>query len=149
VVEAQQSRPAATGTRSRADRVTWWVGWALFAGILLFITGLLSMIQGLVALLDDEYYLVAPSGLVVEANYTTWGWVLLGLGALLALTGYGVTTGRTWARVVAIVLAVVNALVNLSFVAAYPIWSILAITLDVIVIYALSVHGGEARVFRS
>lgn len=52
--------------------------------------------------------------------------------------------GQLWARMTAVVLAVVSALVNLTFLAAYPIWSTLVITLDVIVIYAVIVHGREA-----
>ena len=46
------------------------------------------------------------------------------------------------------VLAALNAVVNLGFIAAYPIWVVLVISLDVIVIYALIVHGREAKVMR-
>jgi hypothetical protein len=52
--------------------------------------------------------------------------------------------GRTtsaWAGWVA--FAGVNAIVQLGFLAAYPVWSILIIALDVVVIYALIVHGRE------
>jgi hypothetical protein len=128
--------------------MTKWLGWVLFAGIFLITVGVLNMIQGFVALFDEDYYLVRSSGLVVEVDYTAWGWVLLVFGLLLAATGYGVLVGQTWARVVGVVLAVVNAFVNLAFVAAYPIWTVLAISFDVIVIYALIVHGREAKALR-
>jgi hypothetical protein len=49
-----------------------------------------------------------------------------------------------WARVLGIVIAVVSALVNIAFLSAYPLWSTIIIALDVLVIYALAVHGREA-----
>ena len=69
--------------------------------------------------------------------------LILGLVALAA--GFGVLSGRTWARVVAIILAVVSALVNFSVLGEYPIWMTILITLDVIVIYALAAHGRELQ----
>jgi len=60
-----------------------------------------------------------------------------------------VLVGQNWARVVGVVFAVLNALVNLAFIAAYPVWITLTIVLDIIVIYALIVHGREARAFRA
>jgi hypothetical protein len=87
----------------------------------------------------------APSGLVLAVDYTTWGWVHLVLGVLAVATGPGLLYGRTIARVAAVVLAVLSAIVNLAFVAAYPVWSILVIALDVVVIYAIVVHGRELQ----
>ena len=134
---------------SRQENVTGWLGWVVFAGIVMFTVGLFNVIEGLVALFNDDYYLVRPSGLVVQVDYTTWGWVLIVLGGLLALAGYGVLMGQTWARVVGVVVAVVNAVVNLGFIGAYPVWITFTVVLDVLVIYALIAHGREARVFRS
>jgi len=129
-------------------QITGWVGWVLFAAVIMFTAGLVNIIEGLVALFKDDYYQVPASGLVVHVNYTAWGWTLLALGVVLMVTGYGVAVGQTWARVTGVVLACVNAVVNLGFIAAYPIWIVLVITLDVIVVYALIVHGREARVMR-
>jgi hypothetical protein len=125
------------------------VGWVLFAGVIIFVVGFFNIVEGLVALFKPGYYLVESRGLVLHIDYTVWGWVLLGFGVLLALAGYGVMVGQTWARVVGVILAVLNALVNLAFAAAYPLWIVLTVVLDVIVIYALVVHGREARVLKS
>jgi hypothetical protein len=135
--------------QSSTDRVTGWLGWVVFAGIVMFCAGLFNVIEGLTALFNDDYYLVRASGLVVQVDYSTWGWVLIVSGALLALAGYGVIVGQTWARVVGVIVAVVNALVNFGFIGAYPVWITLTLVLDVVVVYALIVHGREARVFRS
>ena len=125
--------------------VTGWVGWVFFAGIIMFTVGFVNIIEGIVALFNDEYYLVRPNGLVIGLDFTAWGWALLLFGLLLVFAGYGVLVGQTWARVTGVILAVVNAVVNLAFVPAYPIWAIIVITLDVLVIFALAVHGGELK----
>jgi hypothetical protein len=135
--------------QTRQPRVTGWVGWVLFAGIVMFVAGVFNVIEGLVALFNSDYFLVRPSGLVLQANYTTWGWVLLLFGVLLGFAGYGVVVGQTWARVVGVIVAALNALAHLTLIAAYPIWVVLTIALDVIVIYALIVHGREATALRS
>lgn len=132
----------------RATGLTKWIGWILFIGIVLFVSGLISLIQGLVALLDDDFYLVKAETLALDLNYTTWGWLLVAFGAMLIGTGYAVMFGYPWARFVALIVTFVHAMINITFVAAYPIWSILAIALDLIAIYAIAVHGHEAKLLR-
>lgn len=121
-----------------------WVGWILFAGVMLILAGIFQAMAGLVALFDDNYYVVASKHLVVRLDYTGWGWVHLGLGVLAVVAGYGVMSGKLWARIFGIVLAAVSAAVNLAFLAADPVWAVVMLTVDVIVIFALAVHGGEA-----
>jgi hypothetical protein len=135
--------------RSSGEPVTGWVGWILFAGVIMFTGGIFNVIEGVVALVRDDFYLVGSNGLVVNVDYTAYGWVLLAVGALLVVGGYSLMTGRTWARVLAIILAVLNATLHMLFMPAYPIWSVIAITLDVFVIYALVVHGGEMKDYKA
>lgn len=124
---------------------TGWVGWVIFAGVIMIMVGSFNAVAGLVALFKDDYYLVGQSGLLLEVDYTAWGWALIIWGLLVGLVGLGVLSGRAWAAVCGVILVGVNALLNLAFLAAYPIWTTLIIALDVIVIYALIVHGRETR----
>jgi hypothetical protein len=124
---------------------TGWTGWVVFASFMMFLVGSFQAIQGLVALFDDGFYLVRENGLVVDVNYNVWGTVHLLIGVLLMLTGAGVLTGNIVARTVGVILAGLSALANMAFIGAYPVWSILIITVDLLVIYALTVHGGELR----
>jgi hypothetical protein len=124
---------------------TAWTGWVVFASAMMFLLGCFQAVQGLVAIFDDGFYHVTEGGLVVNVNYTVWGWLHLFLGVLIIISGLGVLTGNLAARTVGVLLAGVSALVNLAFIEAYPIWSILVITIDVLVIYALTVHGRELR----
>ncbi|MTD55189.1 DUF7144 family membrane protein [Amycolatopsis pithecellobii] len=124
---------------------TGWTGWVAFGGIMLVLLGLFHAIEGLVSVFDHGYYLVSSSGLVVNVDYTVWGWVQFGLGVLAVIVGIGLLTGNTAARVVGVILAGISAIVNLSFIAAYPVWSIAIIALDVLVIYAIVAHGREMK----
>jgi hypothetical protein len=131
--------------RTSREASSGWTGWVAFAGILMILAGFYQAIVGLVALFDDGYYVVRPDGLVVNVDYTAWGWIHLLLGLLAFFAGFGVMTGQTWARAVGIVIAGVAAVVNFAFIAAFPIWATILITMDVLIIYALAAHGRELR----
>jgi hypothetical protein len=124
---------------------TAWVGWIMFAGVMMIMLGTFEAIAGLVALFNDDYYLVGSNRLAISADYTTWGWLHLLLGIVVAAAGLGVMVGQMWARVVGIMVALLSAVANIAFLAAYPIWSTIIITVDVLVIYALTVHGAETE----
>jgi len=128
--------------------LTKWVGWVLFTGLVMIISGLISLIQGLVAIFDDDFYLVKAESLAIDLDYTTWGWLLLAFGVLLMGAGYAVMFGHLWARFIALIIVSVHAMINLTFLAAYPIWSIIAIALDLIAVYAIAVHGAEGKYLR-
>ena len=122
-----------------------WVGWIAFAGIMMVLLGTFHIIDGLIALFQDEYFLVTQSGLAVTADYTAWGWTHLIGGVVVLAAGIGVFSGMVWARTVGVIVALLSAVLNIGFLAAYPIWSTIMIALDVLVIWALTVHGGELR----
>jgi hypothetical protein len=142
------SRPDVDTTRvayGNSPDPTGWTGWVVFASFMMFMVGAFQAIQGLVALFDDGFYLVTSGNLVVDVNYNVWGTVHLILGVLLLLSGAGVLTGNLAARTVGVILAALSAVANLVFIEAYPFWSIIIITVDVLVIYALTVHGRELK----
>lgn len=139
--EAGHVTAPTTATRGTSG----WVGWIAFAGTMMVMLGGFHIIQGLVALFKDEYYLVGPAGLVVNVDFTAWGWAHIIGGAVLLVAGLCVFAGQVWARTVGVVAALLSAIVNVSFLAAYPLWSMTMIALDVVVILALTVHGSEIK----
>ena len=122
-----------------------WVGWVNFAGLMLVLVGAFHVIQGLVALFRDEVYVVGQHRLVVDVSYTAWGWAHLVWGALSILVGSCLLVGQMWARIVAVIVAMLSAIANVAFLPAYPVWSAIMIAVDIIVIWAVTVHGGEVR----
>jgi hypothetical protein len=142
-----QAAPPTPGPQV-VEQPTGWVAWIFFAATMMIILGVLHAIEGLVALFNDTYYLVGRHGLTVQVDYTAWGWTHLVLGVLVAAAGIALFTGRAWARVVGVILAALSALVNIGFLAAYPVWSAILVAIDVLVIWAITVHGGEMRNLR-
>ena len=131
--------------RQDATGVSGWVtGGYAFAIVMLVIIGVFQAIAGLVAIIDDDFYVVGQN---YTFNFDTsgWGWIHLLLGLLLILVGYFLYTGAVWAVVFAIVLAGLSAIANFFFIPYYPFWSILLIALDVWVIWALTRPGVVAR----
>ena len=126
--------------------VTGWVGWAWFAGIVLLVAGVFDAMKGFIAILmPNSAYFVSVEGALVF-NTASWGWWHLISGILLILVAAALFAGQTWARVIAVILVVLNAIGQLFLLPVTPWWSIIVLTLDVLVIYALTVHGRELKV---
>jgi len=121
-------------------------GWIGFAGLIILIIGGLDVFQGLIALLEDNYFVVSKSG-YLAVDLTAWGWGLVIWGALLILTGLALIRGQTWARWVTLVLVTVNIFGILGFLgnSQDPIWALTVLTLNVIVIYALTARWTESK----
>ena len=124
--------------------VTGWVGWIVFAAVIMVMMGVFSIIGGLIAIFDDSWG-AGAFGQYAESTANTWGWTALIIGVLVLFAAFGILQGKTWARVVAIILVGLEAIAHFGTVRGYPIWSMIVIVLCVFVLYALIVHGGELR----
>jgi hypothetical protein len=125
--------------------VTGWAGWAIFAAFIMILVGIFDIIGGLVAIFDDDFELVGTRSGIYVVDESAWGWWTLIVGVILLFAGFAVLRGLTWGRFVGVILAMLNGIGHLVVIDAHPIWSLMIITLDVLVIYALIVHGGELR----
>ena len=121
-------------------------GWIGFGGLVMILLGGLAFFQGLIAVIEDNYYVVTQSGFLVF-DVTGWGWVMMIWGIILVLVGLALISGQDWARWVSIVLVSLNVFAQLGFVgnSAYPLWSLLVLTLNIIVLYALIVRWDESQ----
>ena len=118
------------------------VGLTVFAGVMMIMLGVFQAIQGVVALFNDTFY-VAGQKWVFQFDITTWGWIHLIVGALVAVAGFFVFRGAVWARAVGIGIAAISAVLNFMWLPYYPFWSMVIIALDVFVIWALAGHGRD------
>jgi hypothetical protein len=118
-------------------RLAWATAGAVFAGCVMLMTGLFQAFQGVAAIVEDEIFTTAP-GYVYAIDVTVWGWAHLALGALVALAGVGVLSGRGWAYGIGIGLAVLSAVSQFFFLPFYPWWAIVIIALDVFVLWSLA-----------
>ena len=120
-------------------------GWVGFAAIMMMIMGVLVAFEGLIALLDDNYYVVGNT--ILFNDLTGWGWIMLIWGCVVAFAGYGLLAGASWARFFAIFVVSFNFLVQLGFdgKAGGALWSLVVMTLDIIVLYALIARWEESK----
>jgi hypothetical protein len=127
------SAPQATDAPNKGS------GWLIFAGVMLFLSGTLNVIDGVAAITDSKFY--APHAEYIFGSLHTWGWVHLILGALLICTTFGIWARSSWATYVGIGLAALNVVSRLVDLPAYPFWSLALIGIDVLIIYGLAVYG--------
>jgi hypothetical protein len=120
------------------------VGWSVFAGVLMVLGGIFQAVVGFMAILKDPVYYVGPQ-VVASLDINQWGWIHLVVALLVMLAGFSVLKGNLYGRIVGVILAVVSAVVNMLFLPAYPVWSLLVIIVDIMIIYSLIVYGGELK----
>jgi hypothetical protein len=129
------------------EETTGWVGWGIFAAVMMIIGGGMNFFYGLVAAVNDDW-VVWTHRASIYLDLTAWGWVHMILGVVVVLAGFGVLTGNVLARTVAVIIAGLSMLANFFFIPAYPLWALTVITIDALVIWALTAHGHELRVGR-
>ena len=117
-------------------------GWAIFAGLLLAMLAGLNLMQGIAAVSNSSFFVSDAKFILSDLN--TWGWILILVGAVQALTALGVMFQTKGVRWVGVAIAAVNAIAQMLFISAYPLWSLGLFTLDVLVIYGLVVHGARS-----
>ena len=121
-----------------AEKGTGWIG---FAAIMLGFAGTMAILDGIVALSKSSFY--TANARYVFSDLRTWAWITLILGAVSILAAFGIVSGAQWARWFGIVVAAINAIGQLAWAQAYPWWSLAIFTVDILIIYALTVYGGK------
>ncbi len=118
------------------------IGFTMFAAVMLAIIGFLQALSGIAAIANDQAFVVTKDA-VFKMDLTSWGWVHLVLGIVIFLASFGVIRGVVWARTIGVALATVSIVANFAYVAVAPIWAIVLIALNIMVIWALTVHGRD------
>lgn len=126
--------------RAEAPRGT---GWLAFAAAMLVVSGVFKIFDALWAFKYDDEVSSKVQTVVFEHDLSSWGWVWLVVGIVLVAAGFAVASGAPWARWVGIVAATLAAIVFLPWIYFEPLWTILSVTLAVLVIYALAAYGGR------
>jgi vacuolar-type H+-ATPase subunit I/STV1 len=128
------------------EQTTGWTGWIVFAATMMIIGGSFSVIFGLVAAVNDQWVAFTNTDAVL-LDVSQWGWVHILLGVVLLLGGFGVLTGNVLARTIGVVAAAANLIGHFLSMPLYPLWALTVVVLDVLVIWALTVHGREMRAY--
>ena len=120
----------------------WAIGWTAFAGIMMIIGGIWWVIAGIIALVNDSFYVVTEE-YIFQFSVTTWGWIHLLLGILVLLAGFWLFTGAVWARIVGVGVAILWMIAAFAWLPYFPVWAIVFLAVAVFIIWALTVHGHD------
>jgi hypothetical protein len=115
-------------------------GMLTFAGIVLVIAGSLNLLDGIVALAKDEYFLVDE---LLFGDLSAWGIWWLFVGLLMVWSGFQVVGRKEAGLGLGIGLAGLNLFTQLMFLKVHPGWAVSIMVLDLIVIWALCAHADE------
>jgi len=123
-----------------------WSGWVGFAALLMIVMGFLDFFQGLIAVIRDRYYVLTPQQIILF-DLTTWGWITLFWGIIVALAGFALLSGAGWARWFTIIAGSLNFFIELGFVGSsqYPLWALAVLAMNILVLYALTVRWSDVR----
>ncbi|MEU6927862.1 hypothetical protein [Streptomyces sp. NPDC046385] len=127
-----------------ADSGGWAAGGTLFAGVLMLVTGIMDIFQGIAGIAEDDVY-TRVGDYVFKFNLTTWGWIHLVLGIVVAVAGYGILKGAEWGRVAGIALASLNVIAQFLFLPYQPWWALFSMAVSVFVIWALATDDSHGR----
>jgi hypothetical protein len=137
------SARSAPYTGVEQSTATAWVGWVLLGAIMIVMLGAVHLGTGLLALIRPEVLIGGRSDQLLPVSMDALAWFHIVLGAVALVVGVGLVRGRRWARLFAVLLAGVAALANFAFVDIYPVWSVTALAMTTVVVYAVVVHGAE------
>ncbi|MEV5978674.1 hypothetical protein [Streptomyces sp. NPDC052114] len=108
----------------------------MFAGVLMLVNGILGILEGIAGIAKDDVY-ERIGDYVYKFNLTTWGWIHLVLGILVAITGYGILKGAEWGRAAGVALAAIAIVAQFLWLPYTPVWALISIAIGVFVIWAL------------
>ncbi|MBD0423896.1 hypothetical protein H0H10_32860 [Streptomyces sp. TRM S81-3] len=140
MANATRSSGHPTGHGSSAS--AWASGGVVFAGVLMLVEGIFGILTGIAAIAEDDVY-TRIGDYVFEFNLTTWGWIHLILGVLVAVTGWGILKGAAWARGLGVGLAALVVVLQFIWLPYQPVWAIISIAIAVFVIWALCTDHGR------
>lgn len=124
--------------------VTGWSGWIIFAAVMMILSGITHLIYGVAGMGSQNWYIYTSTGAYL-LSFDAWGWSILITGILLILAAMLLLAGNILGRITGVVLALASIVFNVGLIGAAPIWSIIVIAVDILIIYAITAHGSEMK----
>lgn len=115
-------------------------GWVMFVGVYLGVAGILNALWGIAALAEKSNF---QEDSLIWSSLSTWGWVVLIVGAIQIVGALLVASRRAGGAIIAGFLAFLGLLVNFLSLGAYPVWSVVLLAVDALILWAVTVHSDE------
>jgi len=135
-----------SSNQNSEPHITGWVGWIWFAAWLVGLAGAFQIIAGLTAITRGADYYGDKSQIPVQIGYTGWGWIHIFVGIFMIVAAFSLAKGHMYGRIVAVLAATASAITNIAFLGGQSsFWSFIIILMDLLVIWAVMVHGRELK----
>lgn len=121
-------------------------GWILFATAMLAVAASLNIIWGIAAVSSSHFFVANATYILSDLN--TWGWIVIGFGAVEALAALSIWRGGSFGRWFGIAVGCIAAVVAMLTIPAYPLWSLTLVALYILVVYGLATYGGRPKLTR-
>lgn len=141
---SEQTVSTPTPSYARHPGSAWALGGTVFAGVLMMVGGIMSILNGIAGIATDDVY-TSIGNYVFEFSLTTWGWIHLVMGVVVTITGWGILQGKDWARGLGIAFASLFAIEYFMFLPYAPVWSVIAIAVAVFVMWSLATSHDRDR----
>jgi hypothetical protein len=115
-------------------------GFARFAGVMFLVVAGANALYGISALVNDDYFAADE---LLFGDLAAWGVMYLIFAVAQLATGIMILRQQAFGAFTGIILASLHALVALASIGAYPLWTTIVLVIDGLIIYGLSVHGGD------
>jgi hypothetical protein len=126
-VAPERAAPAPTGR-----------GWMAFAGVMLLVGAAFNTVYGCAAIFNDDYLREES---LLYGSVTLWGWLAIAFAVVQLAVALALFGGSRVGALLGIVIAGLNAVVHVMSIGAHPLWSVIVICVDGLIIYGLTVHG--------
>ena len=113
-------------------------GYLTFAAVMLLVAATFNTVYGIAALANDDYFTADE---LLFGDLSMWGALYLCAAATEAIAAVLIFSRSSFGAGLGILIAMLNGTLALLSVGAYPIWSIVVLVVDGIIIYGLTVYG--------
>ena len=123
-------------------------GWVTFAGVMASIAGVYNLLSGIAAIADDARLSQYPGLADIDevlygVDLSTWGWFWAIVGGLQLVTAGLIFARNKAGQMLGIVFASISAMLTVFIMWIYPIWALVVLALDMMIIHALTAHEEE------
>ena len=114
-------------------------GWVTFAGVVIFIAGMYNLLSGVAAITESDSVRVL-SEVLYGIDIEVWGWFWLAIGIAQLFTAILVFGRSPTGAMLALLGATIGALFTIFLSLVAPLWAMIVLALELVIIWAILAH---------
>src|SRR5262245_21364401 len=114
-------------------------GWVTFAAVIAGVVSIYNSLSGIAAISKDDQT-EAVSKVLYGIDISAWGWFWLILGIVQLVTAWLIYSRNPIGQMLGLLWAFIAASLSVLMIFVAPIWALVVLGINIIVIYALVAH---------